>query len=148
VKISNFKFQISNCNGQSLFEVIFAMAIAALVLIAAVSLATSSVRNATFARNQTYAARFAQEATEWFRQERDSDWDIFYTNAIGDICLSSLSWGTTPPCTVPIPGTIFYRQAQLTPGIDLVDTSVAVSWTDSNGIHEVRNATRFTYWRR
>lgn len=140
--------QGSSVRGQSLFEVVFALAIAALVLVAAVSLSTSSVRNALFARNQSYAAKYAQEATEWFRQQRDTNWDSFYAKATGDMCMPTLAWGTIPPCTNPITGTIFYRQATLIAGIDLVDASVIVSWTDSNGIHEVRNATRYTYWRR
>ncbi len=66
--------------GQSLFEVVLALGLAALIMVALVSLVSSSIRNTTFARKKTVATRHAQEATEWLRGQRDEGWDAFISN--------------------------------------------------------------------
>lgn len=63
--------------GQSLFEVVLALGLAALIMVALVTLVASSIRNTTFARKKTVATRHAQEATEWLRGQRDEGWDAF-----------------------------------------------------------------------
>jgi hypothetical protein len=148
-------------NAQSLFEVIFAIAIAALVMTAVVVLSTDSVRNSSFSRNQTHATRHAQEATEWLREERDSSW-INFANRTGNPCVSSGSWGVS--CEIPgvvfclgnlnwssgcnISGSIFDRQVNLDLiELNNVEADIVVSWTDGQGTHEVRSITRFTNWR-
>ena len=77
-KITNF--------GQSLFEVVFAVAIAAMILVGIVSLATTSTRNSIFSRNNSQATKYAQEVVEWLREERDKDW-INLSSHIGNRCL-------------------------------------------------------------
>src|SRR4030043_2346790 len=79
--------------GQSLFEIVLALAIATLIVVALVALASSAIRNSTFAKNKALATRYSQEATEWLRGERDTNWDIFATKALTPTwCLPSLSW--------------------------------------------------------
>ena len=56
--------------GQSLFEVVFAVAVSALIITAIVILAGNAVSNSTFSRNKALAGRFVQEAIEWLRKER------------------------------------------------------------------------------
>ncbi len=142
--------------GQSLFEVIFALAIAAIVLIGVVSLAASSVRNSTFARNKALATRYTQEASEWLRGQRDANpWAAVIAASSPDPgttwCLVDLSAGLTSPaptCGV-ITGTIFTREVILKelPNPNEVEVTVTVDWTDSKGIHEVRTVTILTNWR-
>jgi type II secretory pathway pseudopilin PulG len=156
--------------GQSLFEVLFAIAISALVVAGVASLASVSVRNSSYSRNNSIATRFAQEATEWLRSERDADWTTFLTNvrASATYCLDSLSWTNTGICTSAeaVSGTtIFFREVTFTclkenlappppftsavcadPDINNVEAKVEVSWTDAQGIHSVTTNTRFTDW--
>lgn len=156
--------------GQSLFEVVVALGISALVVGAIVSLATNSIRNAAFSKNQSLAANYAQQATEWLRGQRDADIVSFSAKAgqsgvatsycLPDLSnLSSLSPGGTPPnCTDPIAGTPFTRWVTFTPTVqslpppstgvvNLIEADVTVSWTDSQGIHKFTSATSFSDWR-
>lgn len=101
-----------NQRGQTLFEVTIAVAVAVMVIISIVAAATVSVRNANFARSQAEATRFAQEALEWIRSQRDtSTWEDFldtvefdmYGPAVNEIwyCLPTLSWGSNTPVPDP-----------------------------------------------
>lgn len=139
--------------GQSLFEVVLALAVAALIIVAIVALATTSIRNASFSRNQSLATRYAQEAIEWLRGQRDEDWDAFTTRALTPLwCLRSLSWtdAVIGGCGSSdfISDTIFKREVSFTT-IDAsnIDTEVNVYWQDAQGLHESKTVTTFTDWR-
>lgn len=156
--------------GQSLFEVVVAIAISALVIGGIVSLATNSVRNSTFSKNQSLAANFSQQATEWLRGQRDMSIDVFISKTIpGGVsstwCLPSLSWDSESfhrNCSETdvgdrISGTPFVRSATFTPvsatsspsgnSVTTIEADVTVSWSDSQGMHEVTSATTFADWR-
>lgn len=141
--------------GQSLFEVIFALAVAALVMVGIVSLAASSVRNSTFARNTTLSTRFVQETSEWLRELRDgSPWAVFSAKAdsVGiKYCLPSL--GLSLPAAggcapgIYIAGTTFIREVTLTlSSSDTIDIDIEVRWTDAQGMHKTRSLTQLTSW--
>jgi Tfp pilus assembly protein PilV len=138
--------------GQSFFEVIMAMAIITIVLIALVGLASISIKNATFTKSKTQATRFSQEAIEWLRGERDAAWTAFTGHtAIATWCLStSLSWTDPGSCGASdvIADTTFQRSVTFTT-IDLntVQADVKTAWTDSQGYHEVITSTFFTNWK-
>jgi Tfp pilus assembly protein PilV len=145
--------------GQSLFEVIFALALASIVLVAIVSLSVTSIRNSTYSKNSVQATQLAQETTEWLRGQRDVDWAAFLAraNSAGrQWCISSLAWpSASGSCGPSVPNTVFTRSITLTSGdidgnsiIDTVDADIIVSWTDSQGTHDSRNRARFTDWRR
>lgn len=144
--------------GQSLFEVVVALAISTVIITALVALATSSIRNATFSKNKTIASRYAQEATEWLRSERDKDPQAFQTKALTAAwCMQALSWDMSGHCNAgdEIFQTSFKREVAFT--IDqvlvgssnktLIRTDVSVIWADAQGSHEVRNSTDFSDWR-
>jgi type II secretory pathway pseudopilin PulG len=147
--------------GQSLFELVVAIGISALIIIVLVSLVSNSLQNASFAKNETLAGTFAQEATEWLRGQRDTDVNTFETNVSSPFdvarCFNNLNWSGIGGCGVgaTITGTPFVRQIKFTSkdvlvgGITktIVEADVTVSWTDSKGLHEVTNATDFSDWR-
>ena len=160
-------------NGQSLFEIVFALGIAAIILIAMAGLATTTLRNSTFSTDNATATQLASQATEWLRSERDACWTTqtdssgivlctgFATRALTTgrtWCLSTLSWpGSSGGCSSSslVTGTNYTRSVVLTskdadaiPGIDTVDAKVVVSWTDSQGTHDVTNQASYTDWRR
>jgi Tfp pilus assembly protein PilV len=147
-------------NGQSLFEVVLALAVATLIVVALVALASSSIRNTTFSKNKTLATRYSQEAAEWMRGERDADWTTFYGRAANPLyCLKSLSWteATIGSCGTgqEILNTAFKREVSFTRTTvtvggmpkDVVEAEIKVYWSDAQGMHEVRTATDFTDWR-
>jgi Tfp pilus assembly protein PilV len=159
-RIPHTKYYSRSEAGQSLFEIVLALAIATLIVVALVGLTSSVIRNTTFSKNKTLATRHAQEATEWLRGERDADFDAFFVWATTPLwCLKSLSWteATVGSCTAgaEIGDTIFKREVAFVQSTVLVDglpknvveTDVKVYWTDAQGIHEVRSVTNFTDWR-
>ena len=141
--------------GQSLFEVVLALALSTLIIVALVSLVSNSIRNASYSRNKTYATRYTQEATEWLRGERDGDWDVFSTNFLfcptppHVQCLDTLAWGNCGICgDTEFVDNIFKREVSFSDiETNSVTVEVATYWTDSQGIHEVRNSTILTDWR-
>jgi Tfp pilus assembly protein PilV len=143
-----------NTKGQSLYEVLLAVAVATLILIAVVSLATVSIRNTSYSRNQTLAARYAQEAVEWLREERDTDWIAFESRAGGVLwCLNSTppDWGASGGCVnTTIANTPFGREVLLedTADPEVVQATVTISWEDARGTHVTRTVTRFSNWRK
>lgn len=141
--------------GQSLFEVVIAIAISALIIVSVVSLATNSIRNASYSKNNSLAANYAQETVEWLRGQRDNDVMIFMTNVQENLvwCFSTLSWTNPTTClnSETISGTPFLRQGNFSTtvvnGKTIVEVDITVSWTDAQGTHEVKSTTNFTDWR-
>lgn len=152
---SRFKIQDSDCRGQSLFEVVIALAVSTAVIVGLVILATVSIRNAAFSKNKTLAARYSQETAEWLRGERDSGFDDFEGHALASAnwCMPELNWNKIGVCGDgdKISGTPFTRQVTFTVTIQdgkvTVEADVSVSWEDSQGSHIVKSVTGFTDWR-
>ncbi|MFC1649734.1 hypothetical protein ACFL2C_03430 [Patescibacteria group bacterium] len=129
--------------GQSLFEVVFAIAIATVVLTGVVFLATSTIRNSTFSKNKAEATKFTQEAAEWLREQKDQNWDNLATHISPSRCLGDLNWASG--CVIV--GTIFSRSVSLTQVGDDIEAQVIVTWTDGLGEHQVKSITTYTNWR-
>lgn len=79
----SFKYRVSNINeflresfGQSLFEVIIALGVIALILTSVVFLSTRSVTTSDYAQKRSEATQLAAETIEWLRLER-RDWNDF-----------------------------------------------------------------------
>lgn len=140
--------------GQSLFEVVVALAISALVVVSLVSLVTNSIRNANFSKNKSLASNYAQETTEWLRSQRDSDVSIFQSHVLTPIwCFSNLNWNVPGNCAtdVFISGTIFKREALFSTdfvnGKTIIQATINVSWQDTQGEHNISSVTNFSDWR-
>ena len=151
------KFQ----SGQSLFELVVAVSVVGLTLVAILQLVSTSISNNTFSEDRTRATQYTQEALEWARAERDRDWGEFTAQAgtgVGNThCIATLPAdvnglsGTECGAEEFITDTILRRQITLIydPGIDQnsVDVRVVTSWEDSDGVHESRISTYLTNWR-
>lgn len=148
----------TNIKGQSIFEVVLALGVITAISIGIVSLTVNSIRNASFSKYKTLAGRYAQEATEWLRSQRDTDFDEFQTNALVSPeipkCFSGLDWtGRVGSCNEEdkIAGTPLFRvivfNSTTISGKTVIEADVKVYWNDSQGYHEVNSATTFTDWR-
>lgn len=126
--------------GQSIFELVIALAVTVLIVTGIVQVVTISIRNANFAKTQAEATRYAQQAAEWLRAERNNGWDAFYSKvAIGDWCLKNLDWTGPGVCGTGdfILQTSFLRSLKLiSSDVKTVNAEIRVSWTDSQGKHE------------
>lgn len=144
--------------GMSLFEIVLSIGVLTLVLVGIVSLATTSVRNSTFSKEKTLSSKYAQEASEWLRSERDIDRTAFINRAgaVGvavNYCLQTLVWSNPGVCSAGevITDTPFKRDLTLTKKITatktVIETDVIVSWTNSQGEHQARSVTYLSDWR-
>lgn len=140
--------------GQSLFELVIAIGIVALVLVAILSASTISVRNSTFSKEQAIASRFTQQAIEWLRGQRDGDWNTFKSrgSSTGTTwCLNSLDWNSVGVCNSAIPSTNFSREAEIiyNPAADKDQITVTVStfWTDGSKQHSIEVTTVLSNWK-
>lgn len=141
-------------NGQSLLEVLVALTIAILVVLALVRAVTVAVRNASFARNQALATKYSEEAMEWLRSQRDKSWDNLDSKddpAGNRYCLNSLSWpASVGSCSSTnfIPGTPFQREVVLTEVTagEKIKAEVKVSWQETRKTYQSRLYSYFTKW--
>lgn len=122
--------------GQSLIEVVGALAIALIVILALVRVTVTSMRNANFAKNQALATQYAQEGMEKIRAYRDqNDWSTFVANC--NTTLTSLV-PPTPFSLSPASG--------CTCGADSCTITEVITWTDAQGTHKSELTTRLTNW--
>ena len=157
-----------NLKGQSLFEILFALAVMAMIGVAVVSLSVSAVRNNIYANNKTLANKYNLEGQEWLRNMRDNGfqevWDHsknhdsdFFHYCVEDV--DTHTWANDGPCDptndLPISGTkVFYRTVSLR-RVDLVgggeresvSVVIKVEWTDGQGDHTSVSETYLTNWK-
>lgn len=159
-------------SGQSLFEVVVALGVMALLVIGLVGVSTSSVRNTTFSTNTTTATNYAQDTSQWLRNQSDSSWSTFENNVIASTtyCLNNdpSDWTNTGACasTEIIASTVFTRQVSFTCStnkgvtlavgtcvaanratINAIQANITVSWTDGQGTHNVNVSNLLTNWK-
>jgi|WetSurSiteA1Bulk_404760.scaffolds.fasta_scaffold00731_2 Tfp pilus assembly protein PilV len=150
---------MKNNKGQSLFEVVVAISVITLIIVAMIILTTTSIRNNSYSRNKTVASRYSQEAIEWLRGQRDASWPTFYgkTSTIPRYYCFKVSpltptWPSAGLCgdsDYINSNTIFKRQLTLTRDPlngDFIIADVAVSWTDGQGEHKAESVTYFSDW--
>lgn len=142
--------------GVSMFELIIAVFIITIILTSVAVLATSAIRNNTFATNKTRANNYAQEGMDWLRGLRDNSYSSFASKA-NDLgmtwCIDTLGADlvTQGNCLASqvIPNTTFIREAKLTSDVsdpDSIEAVVSVSWNDAQGVHSVKVISSFTNW--
>lgn len=142
---------MNNNAGQSMFEVVIALFIIAMITVGVVSLSTNSLSNSIYSRNKSLAGKYSQEAMEWLRGQREQNTQAFITNIAANpvYCLQSLNWTNTGVCndTEFISGTVFIRQVTfvttIVSGKSLIEADVKTYWNDSRGYHESKSVTNF-----
>lgn len=136
-------------NGQSLVEVLAALAIAVLVILALVKAVTVAVRNASFARNQALATKYAEEGMEWIRSQRDKRWENLSERLDTTYCLNVLSWASGSPCPKFALDDTFKREVTLTKPVtsqDKIKAQVIVSWQEGGRTPQSQLYSYFTKW--
>lgn len=141
-------------HGQTLVEVVVSIFVISLILIALMSAVNFSLTNTQYAKNKAIATKYAQEAVEWLRSERDSSWNTFYNRssiAGRTYCVKSVpSWPMTEGvCNSGdyINNTYFLRQIVLTrSGADKVLINVNISWSQGSRTPSINIGTFLTKW--
>lgn len=123
--------------GQSMIEVLAALAVVIIVLVGLVGGVTYSVRNASFARDQSLATQSAQKLIEEAREKRDDDPEGFFADVDGQCDLSLVKEG------------IFYKKRECT--FDFVTNAVTVvvtvAFPEEAGPHGSKLETTLTNWK-
>lgn len=119
--------------GQSLVEVLAALAVVILVILALMAIITTSIRNSTFAKNQSLASRYARESIEGARKLRDGNKEEFFAG------------GTDCNKTFTIVPFDIERVCDLV-NEEKMEVKVTVSWPDSKGEHQSKLTTYLTKW--
>jgi len=131
-------------SGFTLVELLVALTLVMIVIVAVVGLAAVSIKTSYRAKGGTEAKRYAEEAMEWLRQEKKTNWDSFYqktSDSSTSYCLNQLNWASHSSCSGTISGTIYQREVKLerigAGGNQEVKVTITVKWTDSQGVHLV-----------
>lgn len=119
--------------GQSLIEMVIALSIVIIIILALVGLITVSIRNATFSQNQALATKYAQEGIEEARRLRDEQGDSFFTDGSCSLTESVGIFTRTRTCSFD--------------GDKTMTVTVVVSWTDTQGYHKSELTTYLTNWK-
>jgi len=145
-------------SGQSLFEVILAIAVSAIILTGIVSLSSTSVNTSTVSKNKSQANRYTSQAMEFIRKEKAfTGWNAFRTTIGTDPwCLKKLEFssdtahacGSSEYLQDPVGiNTIFIRQLTiLSATINEINFEIRVGWIDDKGTHETRTVSTLTDW--
>jgi Tfp pilus assembly protein PilV len=156
--------------GQSLVEVIVALSIAIVVVVAFSNVTLSAIRDSQFAKNQNSATRIAQKTLELVRAVRDQDndvdnstpWNDLWGNSIlaGGKCYSlnesTVTLSPVASCAdtadVDLDG-VFKRKIMLTSSgscsggvCPAISVYVKVTWTDGRGTHVAEANTTLSNW--
>jgi len=123
----------------TLAEVLVFVTILSLFFISAVTITTFNLRNLKVQEHKILATRYAEEGSEWVKQEKEDDWQVFITRTGTSYCLNSLSW-TSGLCSTFSLGTpaIFKRDLQIVNSgspVNRVTTNLTVGWLE-NGIEQ------------
>ena len=125
--------------GQTLIEVLVALAAAGVVITAITAVVTTSLSNAQYIRDQNSATNYAEQGMEIIRHLRDSDIASFRSYS-GDYCLGKgqTSLGTNQSnCGINVDN--FERAVSIdqSPGCaaNVAKVTLTVSWTDGRCIN-------------
>ena len=117
--------------GQSIIEIVAALALVALVILGLVKVSVNSINNSTFARDQRAATKYAQEGIEVARQCKEENPLAFWNGSCPEISV---------PSDAKFTRQIIYTQ----PEEGRMEIEVIVSWTDGRGEHKSNLKTYLT----
>lgn len=124
--------------GTSIIEVVIATALISVAIIAALSLTNQSQKQNTYAKNLAAAGKYATQASDWIRAQRDiSGWATIYALDDGTYCLNSfpqdISLIEPGSCAGNsfLDATIYQRQVELTKSADSINLKITVKWMDN-----------------
>jgi len=126
------KSQKSN-TGQSIIEVVAALALVVLVVLGLVKVSVSSINNSAFARDQRAATKYAQEGIENARKLKEESEATFWTKS-----------GVETETLGKFTRTVTYTEIE---DNQKMQVDVKVSWQDSKGEHQSSLQTNLTKWK-
>jgi len=150
----------SQNRGFSIIEVLIFVSILSIFFVVATSVTIASLRNMKINEHKILAARYAEEAVEWLRDQKEADWKSFLTRASGvNWCFAetpiNTGWTLQRTCNssdyliVNSVTSTFKRNVTLNSignPVSQVNINVTVSWQELGNTYQVPVKTVFTLW--
>jgi type II secretory pathway pseudopilin PulG len=141
--------------GFSLIEVLIFITVMSIFFVSAAAVVSVVVKNMKVNEHKILGTRFAQEAVEWLRSEKEIDWNAFSqrapsSGALAEYCLNSLAWNSMP-CDYSLK-TLYQRTVTLKSIESVggykyqVDVSVLVKWNEPGRSYSIPINTTFSIW--
>lgn len=86
-----------NRRGQTILEVILALAIIVVVLVGLVRIATVAVRNTSSSQSEALTARYGTEVSEWLKSNRDNLGWVRFASNLAPYQILNKKWCLTGP---------------------------------------------------
>lgn len=143
-------------SGQSLVEMVVAVGMMSLLMVALLSVTSLSIKNTRLAQSRTQAVGLVQEGIELMRAMRDFNWNDFYAKAEDGhsyvlvdnwIVETGLTQTGCSQTSYYDANNFFSRCVKLTQiGAGNVNVEVIVYWQEGNQLKQVAQSTNLTLW--
>ena len=133
----------------SLVEVLVFVAVIAIFFIVASAVTVAILRNMKINEHKIIATRYAEEAIEWLKNEKETDWKTFTTNAAicaSNQCFYNLDWsGRCISCNKI--DEIYSRTVDFQPvSSSVINVTVKVSWSEIGNTYTVPIQSTFSFF--
>jgi Tfp pilus assembly protein PilV len=123
--------------GSSIIEIVIAATLISIAVIAALSLTNQSQKQNTYARDLAEATKYASQAADWIRNERNNlGWATLNTVDDGIYCIDifpvdflTMEAGACDDASF-IENTQFQREILVTKTTDTINVVITVSWVE------------------
>jgi Tfp pilus assembly protein PilV len=141
--------------GQSLIEVMVAIGVMSLLLVALLAVTSISVKNSRVAKDRVLAVELSQEGVELMRAYRDYSWTQFsaevssasYKLPSNWVVADGLNEVDCNATSLMAEASIYSRCVQLTDdGSGGVAVAVTVYWQEGGEVKQVTQSTRLSRW--
>jgi len=135
--------------GQTVIEAIVVVGVVILLVTGLIAGTVVSLKNVRNARTRSQAVKYAQEAVEVIRSERNSNWTDFFSIYNGYYCLGSdavfVATISGCPNNIVTSDSVFSRTVSFVPSGDIMRVAVSVSYPDA--IKSIDITTYLTKWK-
>ncbi|MEN9327750.1 MAG: hypothetical protein RI947_558 [Candidatus Parcubacteria bacterium] len=139
----------------SLIEVLVFVSVVSLFFVSAAAVVAIILRNMKTDEHKILGTRYAEEAVEWLRSEKETDWNAFTaraSNGIGtDYCIATLSWSSSPPCGNDLDN--FYKRTLNLVSVSSADgfkyqvnAKIVVEWAEAGKIYTIPIDSVLSIW--
>ncbi len=125
----------------TLIEIVVAIFIVTMGTVGAFSLIQRTIAFTVISSSRLVAANLAQEGIEIVRNTRDTNW------LSGNLWDQGLSSGDWQDVEMDSQATNFQRRITITPGVDVLDVQVEISWQERMRTHQVTVQTKLYNWK-
>ncbi len=133
-------------NSFTLIEILVFTTIISIFFIAAMSVTVFFLKNIKTQQYKIIATHLLEEAVEWLKYEKESDWNIIASKDINNgsgttYCLNNLSWNQQGICNQSFGSpSLFKRELiikQLNNPVTKIELTITVSWNDVGGVNKI-----------